>query len=132
VTIGVTADESNHIFRSQTRTVDGAIREAIRKEFVENWLKREIRHLGSSALLQKMATEILKKDLGSSKGWRNLSACLGSYQFQEAQQCGTLGARFNPSPSIFDEGVDCRGLDIDDGQSPLVEPETEIGDLDQL
>src|SRR5215469_7527030 len=44
----------------------------------------------------------------------------------------TLGARFNPSPSIFDEGVDCRGLDIDDGQSPLVEPETEIGDLDQL
>jgi hypothetical protein len=83
VTIGVTADESNRIFRSQTRAVDGAIREAIRKELLENWLKREIRHGGGSALLQKMAAEILEKDLGSSKRWRNLCTCLWSHQFQK-------------------------------------------------
>jgi hypothetical protein len=51
---------------------------------VENWLKREIRHGGGSALLQKIAAEILEKDLGSSKGWRNLCTCLWSHQFQEA------------------------------------------------
>ena len=43
---------------------------------------------------------------------------------------GPLGVRFNPSPSIFDEGIDYRGLEIVEGQAPLVEPETEICDLD--
>ena len=56
----------------------------IRKELVENWLKREIRHRSSPALLKKITAEILEKDLRSSKGWRDLSTCLGSHQFQKA------------------------------------------------
>jgi hypothetical protein len=39
---------------------------------------------------------------------------------------------FNPSPSIFEEGVDGRGLDVIEGQPLLVEPETEIGNLDEM
>jgi hypothetical protein len=46
-----------------------------------------------------------------------------------SQSHGPLGVRFNPSPSIFDEGIDYRGLDIAEGQPPLAEPETEICDL---
>ena len=78
------ADESNHIFRSQTRAVDGAIREAFGKELVENWLKRDVRGRRGPAFLQKIATEILEKNLGSRKGRRNLCACLWSDEFQKA------------------------------------------------
>ena len=68
MTIGVTAYESNHVFRSQPRAVDGAVRETFRKELVENGLEREVRHRSGSTLSQEMAAVILKQNLGSSEG----------------------------------------------------------------
>jgi hypothetical protein len=46
----------------------------------EDWLYGEVRHEGSTTLLEEMAAEILKKNLGSTEGWRSLCACLRSYQ----------------------------------------------------
>jgi hypothetical protein len=68
VTIGVTTYESNHIVRSEPRAVDCAVREAFRKELVDNGLERKVRHGSSSTLFQEMAAEILKQNLGSGEG----------------------------------------------------------------
>jgi hypothetical protein len=40
--------------------------------------------------------------------------------------------RFDSSPPIFEEAINSRGLDLEEGQPLLAEPPAEIGDLGQL